>query len=71
MRFGLFEILGVFLVVVGCGTVVAAASFVSTGLAVLAAGAFLITGGIVVVYLVAALEAEAKKAAASDRSRTT
>lgn len=61
MRFGLFEILGVFLAVVGCGTVVAAASFVSVGLAVLAAGCFLLAGGFVIVYVASALESAATK----------
>lgn len=60
MRFGLFEILGVFLTVVGCGTIVAAASFVSVALAVLAAGVFLVVAGIVVVYVTSALEAADK-----------
>lgn len=53
---GLTEILGLFLVVVGCCAIVGAAAFVSAALAVLAAGLFLTFGGIVVVYVASALE---------------
>lgn len=51
----LVEILGAFLVIVGCGTVVGAAALVSTTLAVLVAGVFLILGGIITVYAASVL----------------
>lgn len=51
MRDDLAEILGILLAVVGCCTVVGAASFVSTGLAVLAAGLFLLFAGVIVIYV--------------------
>ncbi len=54
------ELLGVFIIVVGCGTIVGAASMVSVALAVLAAGVFLVAGGIVAVYVAAALEPQPK-----------
>lgn len=64
MHFGLIEIAGVFLVVVGCGTIVGAAALVSTALAVLAAGVFLVLFGIVAVYVAATLEQAQKPAKA-------
>lgn len=68
MKFGILEIIGLFLVVVGCGTVVGAASLVSLALAVLAAGVFLVLGGIMVVYVAATLDEQAApKPAAGDR----
>jgi membrane protein implicated in regulation of membrane protease activity len=57
---GIAEIVGLFLVIVGCGTIVAAASLVSTALAVLAAGLFLVLGGALAVYAAAVLERQAK-----------
>lgn len=41
----IIELVGLFIVIVGAGCVVAAASFVSTSLALLAAGVFLTFGG--------------------------
>lgn len=58
MKFGIVEIVGLFLIVCGCGLVVGAASLVSTALAVLAAGAFTILGGVLAVYVAAQLEAK-------------
>lgn len=55
------ELLGVLAVVVGCGTIVAAASMVSVALAVLAAGIFLVTGGIVAVYVAAVLDSASRR----------
>lgn len=56
MNPGIAEIVGLFLLVVGCGTVVAAASLVSTPLAVLAAGLFLILGGVLATYVAALVD---------------
>lgn len=53
---GIVELLGAFLVVIGLGTIVAAASLVSTALAVLAAGVFLVGAGSVAAYAAAVLE---------------
>lgn len=55
MNAGIAEILGMFLVVVGCGTIVAAASLISLALAVLTAGLFLVLGGVLVVYVAAVM----------------
>lgn len=60
MKFGILEILGLFLVVVACGTIVGAAALVSTALAVLAAGVFLLFGGVLVIYVAVQLEGQAK-----------
>lgn len=60
MQHGLVEIVGLFLVVVGCGAIVGAAALISTALAVLAAGAFLVLGGVVVVYVAATLDRATK-----------
>lgn len=62
MNAGIAEILGLFLVVIGCGTIVAAASLVSTALAVLAAGLFLMLGGVLVVYVAAVVGRQSKPA---------
>lgn len=62
MNAGIAEILGLFLVVVGCGVIVGAASLVSTALAVLAAGLFLVLGGILVAYVAVVMERNAKAA---------
>ncbi len=51
MTADLVEIVGLFLVVVGCGVVVGAAALVSVPLAILAAGAFVTLGGIIAVYV--------------------
>jgi uncharacterized membrane protein HdeD (DUF308 family) len=52
----LVELLGVLVLVVGAGFIVAAAALVSTALACLAAGVFLIVGGIVAVYVASVLD---------------
>lgn len=59
MRNGIIEIVGIFLVVIGCGTIVGAASLVSTALAVLAAGVFVLFGGILTICLANAAAAQA------------
>lgn len=56
MKFQIIEILGLFLLVVGAGTVVAAAAMVAVALGVLVAGAFLLLGGGLTVYVAASLE---------------
>jgi len=63
MNAGLVEIVGLFLVVVGCGFVIGAAALVSVPLAVLAAGIFVILGGIIAVYVANQLAAKAAAAA--------
>jgi hypothetical protein len=45
------EFAGVFLLLIGFGAIVAAASLVSTALAILSAGALLVFAGTVVVYV--------------------
>ena len=62
MTTGIAEILGLFLVIIGAGCIVAAASLVSVALAVLAAGSFLVLAGVLVVY-VASVTDRAKRAA--------
>lgn len=57
----LFELLGVIVVVLGAGFIVAAAALVSIALACLAAGVFLLIGGVVAVYVAAALDREPAK----------
>lgn len=54
----LVELLGVLVLVLGAGFIVAAAALVSVALACLAAGVFLIVGGIVAVYAAAVLDAK-------------
>jgi len=56
MRAGILEIIGLFLVIVGCGTIVGAAALVSTALATLAAGIFVVLGGTVALYVAVTLE---------------
>lgn len=56
MNAGIIEIIGLFLVMVGAGTIVAAASLVSTALAVLTAGAFAVLAGLIAVYVALQLE---------------
>jgi membrane protein implicated in regulation of membrane protease activity len=63
MQTGIAEIVGIFLLVVGCGAVVGAAALVSTALAVLAAGVFLILGGVLAVYIANAVAAAKTKSA--------
>lgn len=63
MNAGIAEILGIFLIVVGCGVVVGAASLISVALAVLTAGVLIVLGGVLVVY-VAAVTDRTRKAAA-------
>lgn len=60
MQSGIIEIVGLFIVVVGCGFVVGAAALVSTVLAVLAVGLFLVLAGVIAVYVATALEKKAK-----------
>lgn len=60
IKTGITEIVGIFLLIVGCGAVVGAAALVSTALAVLAAGVFLILGGVLAVYIANAVEAKSK-----------
>lgn len=60
MHAGIAEILGLFLVTVGCGTIVAAASLVSTALAVLTAGLFIVLAGVLVIYVALQLDRAAK-----------
>lgn len=67
MKFGLVEILGVFVLIVGCGTIVGAAALISTPLAVLAAGIFLVAFGAVAVYVAAALESAKPPAKPGER----
>lgn len=66
MRAGIIEIVGLFLVIVGMCGVVGAASMVSIPLAVVAASAFILLGGIIAVFVAVQLEkadAAAKKPA--------
>lgn len=58
MHAGIVEIVGLFLVVVGCCAVVGAAALVSTALAVLASGAFLVLAGVLAVYVAQSLAAK-------------
>lgn len=60
------EALGVFLVVVAVGLVIAACALVATWLALLAAGALVASGGVLLIYLA---DQRARKAAASGRVR--
>lgn len=60
MTAGIVEIVSIFLVVVGCGTIVGAASLISVALAVLAAGVFLLAFGVVGLYVAVTLERAAK-----------
>jgi hypothetical protein len=53
---GVVEIVGLFLVIVGCGTIVAAAAMVSTALAVLTAGGFIVLAGVLAVFVALQLE---------------
>ena len=67
MGTGIAEILGMFLVVIGAGCIVAAASLISIALAVCAAGCFFGLAGVLVVY-VASVTDRAKKTAAPTRA---
>lgn len=51
MRNGILEIVGIFVVLAGCSTLVAAAALVSTALAVAVAGSFLVLAGVLTVYV--------------------
>ena len=62
----LVEIAGIFLIVVGFGAVVAAASMVSTALAVLVFGAFAVFSGVIIVYAVNATVIRQHKQAAKE-----
>lgn len=61
MQHGIAEIVGLFLIVIGCGVIVGAASLVSVALAVLAAGVFLILGGVIAVYVANRLSAASSR----------
>lgn len=65
MKFGLLEILGIFVLVVGLCTGIGAAALVSVGLAVAVTALVLIFGGVVIVYVAATLERESKATARS------
>jgi hypothetical protein len=71
MQTGIAEILGLFLVVVGCCGFVGAAALVSVALAVAVAAAFLLLAGILLVYVAVTLErgrvAAAKTPSPGDR----
>lgn len=56
MRSGIVEIVGIFLTIVGACALVAAAAMVSTALAVLTAGVWLLLAGALAVYVAAHLE---------------
>lgn len=62
------EIIGGFLVLVGCGTIVAAAALVSTALAVLAAGLFIVLAGVLAVYVANTMDRAAKAAPVAPRA---
>lgn len=60
MDAGFAEIVGLFLVVVGCCAIVGAASLISLALAVLTAGVFLVLAGTLTVYVAARVGARAE-----------
>jgi hypothetical protein len=60
MKFGILEIVGLFVIVCGVAGLVGAASLVSAALAVALAAAFAILAGVLLVYVAATLEAKAK-----------
>jgi uncharacterized membrane protein len=62
LKTGIAEIVGIFILIVGSGTVVGAAALVSTALAVLAAGVFLMLAGVLTVYIANAVETKSKAA---------
>lgn len=62
MKFGILEIVGLFLVVAGCATLVGASALVSPALAMAVAGGLVILAGVLTVYVAATLEAKAKAA---------
>lgn len=68
MKYGVLEILGLFLAVAGAGAIVGAAALVSVPLAVLVTGAFLLLAGVLGVFVAASLE-KAEKAAAAPPAR--
>lgn len=67
MRNGIIEIVGLFLVVVGCGAITAAAAMVSVALGVLAAGAFTVLAGALAVYVANVSETAALRARGTDQ----
>lgn len=67
MKFGIAEIVSLFVVLVGLGTIVAAAAQVSDALAILAAGLFLVLLGVIGVYVAAVMEKAASRPKAGDR----
>jgi membrane protein implicated in regulation of membrane protease activity len=60
MKFGLMELAGAFLLVIGIGSAVAAASMVSTALAVLGVGVVLIFAAVMLIYVAATMERASK-----------
>ena len=60
MKFGILEIVGLFVIVAGCGLMVGAAALVSTALAVLVSGFFLLLFGVVCVYVAVSLDQKAR-----------
>ena len=68
MSFGIAEIVGLFLVLAGCCTLVGAAALVAAALAVAVAGGLLLLAGVLVVYVAAVLE-RTKKAESARPSR--
>jgi uncharacterized membrane protein YfcA len=66
MTAGIAEIVGAFLVFVGLCTVVAGAAMVSTVLAVLVAGAFVVLAGVLAIYVALQLDRRAAAAAAAE-----
>lgn len=54
----IIELAGIFIVIIGAGCVVAAASYVSPALALLAAGVFLVFGGGLAVFVANAAPTE-------------
>lgn len=68
MQTGIAEIVGLFLVVVGCAGFVGAAALVSVALAVAVAAAFLLLGGILLVYVATTVDRSRKAAAAVPRT---
>lgn len=63
----LAELVGVFVIVVGCACLVGAAALVATALAVAVAGGLLILAGVLTVYVAARLDQRSKTARAAVR----
>lgn len=67
MKNGVMEIVGFFLLIVGCIALVVAAAMVSAKLAVLVVALLLILGGVIAVYVASELE-KAEQAAAKPKT---